>query len=459
VEYAWVDQAADLYIERVDDLHINTLRVQITQEVFETVNDNNDPNFSEIDFSLTIPLDFLGGTSLTYEQMFTGLIAANPNLHVQINVWLAARWNASDPNGYLGLGGAFPPLDYAEHQEFIRELARWLVDTCGIPANQLSFTFINEPNLDPFFQGDTADLVQMATVTRAALDQISPDIQMGGLDEVHGLTETDLFYPLRPEGCCDFWTFHVYEYGVSGVIAQLLGVAGQLESYGPAWVTEFADMNNGSPDAQMDFSTPEAALGFAEMIGHIWGRGLDGFIHFRLSDTYAGLPPEPAQWAGHGLFADSQGTHADGQPYAIFPVYYVFANLFRELGGGEIVGINGADTLPIVAARHANSDEPRLALWITNPTGSSHTYPLEFINFPVGTNGTQISIFDNLESDQPFAFEYINGDPVNYTLTIPAESSYLLVLTPSELSALAETYLPHLNQHLAKPPSLRPGTR
>ncbi|MFZ6028830.1 MAG: hypothetical protein ACOYYS_14030 [Chloroflexota bacterium] len=440
VEYTWVDQAADRYLERFARLHANTLRVQITQQIFEPVNDNADPGISTIDFSRTIPLDIQGGTSLNYETMFTQIIAANPALHVQINVWLAARWNASDPDGYLGLGGAFPPLDDAEHAEFIRALARWLVQDCGIPADQLSFTFVNEANLPAFFAGNTQDLVRMAATTRAALDQVSPQIRMGGLDEVHGTQTTDAFYPLRPIGCCDFWTYHVYQYGTAAVIGELLDVSGGLRAYGPVWVTEFADTANGSPDARMDFSTVSAALGFAEMLGRTWGSGLEGLIHFRLSDTFAGLP---AQWAGHGLFADSRGTHAGGQPYAIFPAYYVFANLYRELGGGQIVQTSAPPELAVVAARRDQA-RPRLAVWVTNPATAGIPVTITAAGFPAGNEGIRVQVFDNLVSDLPIRFDHVGSAGPAYALNLPARSAYLIVFEPGPRYGTS-IYLPAVN--------------
>ena len=89
-----------------------------------------------------------------------------------------------------------------------------------------------------------------------------------------------------------------------------------LRAYGPVWVTEFADTANGSPDAQMDFSTRSAALGFAEVVGRLWKSGIDGVVHFRLSDTYV---DQLGGWAGHGLFADWRGTRSQGEPYGIYP--------------------------------------------------------------------------------------------------------------------------------------------
>ena len=425
VEYGWIDQDRDLYLDRYRRLHGNVVRVQILQELFEPVNDNNDPNHSEIDFSLTVPINRQMGKTMTYESMFKSLAAEFPDMHFQINIWLCARWNATKPDGYMGLGGAFPPKDYAEHREFIRALARWLVVDCGIPPAHLSFTFINEANLKSFFAGSLADLLQMAKETRRALDQVSPEIQMGGLDEVHGSQWTDEFYRQLPTFCCNLWTFHVYERGLPSMWRALRKRTKCLSQYGQVWVTEFADVTNGSPDAKMDFSTREAALGFAELLGRMWPSGIDGIIHFRLSDTFT---DRFGGWVGHGLFADARGTHADGQAYEPFPVYWVFANMYRELGNGEIVKTTAPPDLIVVGARKGKPTEVQLALWLTNSTTETRPVTFRVSNFPTKT--ALIRIFDNLVSDKPVETEQINGEELGFQAKIPPKSSYLFVFNP-----------------------------
>lgn len=423
VEYGWVDQDRDLFLERYRLLHANVVRVQVDQEYLEMVNDNDDPNASAIDFDVTMPLDVQRGKTLTYREMFSTLATEFSDVHFHINVWLAARWNAAEPNGYLGLGGAFPPLDYAEHREFVRELARWLVETCGIAPERLSFSFVNEPNLTSFFVGTQADLVQMAAETRAALDEISPQIQMMGLDEVHGTGWTDAFYPQRPDGCCDAWTFHAYERGIGPLWNALQTRTEHLSGYGPVWATEFADTNNGSPDAQMDFSTREAALGFAETAGRLWASGVDGIIHFRLADTYV---DQLGGWAGHGLFADWRGTKSNGEPYAIYPSFWVFANLYGQLGGGQIISTTTSSDLVVVGARRDDVLPSRLALWVTNSTDTAYTTTIQVTSFPTTT--AQVAVLDNLSSNIPIETTVAEGTPLAFDVMIPECSSYTVVV-------------------------------
>jgi len=433
VEYGWIDQDSDLFLERYRILHPNTLRVQVTQEYFERVNDNDDPDFSEIDFDVTFPVDIEAGKSVTYREMFSALAIEFPDMRFHINMWLAARWNASDPDGYMGLGGAFPPLNYAEHREFVRELARWLVDSCGISPERLSFSFVNEPNLMPFFVGTLADLVHMATETRTALDEISPEIQLMGLDEVHGVAGTDDFYAQGTDVCCDAWTFHAYERGVAPLWNALDSRIEHLSGYGPVWATEFADTDNGSPDAQMDFSTREAALGFAEVVGRMWPSGVDGIIHFRLVDMYV---DQLGGWTGHGLFADWRGTKSDGEPYALYPTFWVFANLYGQFGGGQIVSVTTTSDLVVTGARQDMMQPPRLALWIVNPTHTAYTMTIQIPSFPTAI--AHISVLDNL-SDNTIETEMVEGTPLIFDIVIPERSAYTIV---AKQALSAATYLP-----------------
>ena len=423
VEYSWIDQDQDLFLDRYRRLYGNIVRVQISQELFEPINDNNDPNYSEIDFSVTIPIDNQMGKTMTYESMFKSLADRFPGMHFQINIWLCARWNATNPNGYLDIGGAFPPKDYAEHREFIRELARWLVYNCGILSDHLSFTFINEPNLKGFFVGSRNDLARMAEETRIALDQVSPLIQMGGLDEVHGTSWTDQFYSRRSGKCCDIWTFHVYERGLAAMWKALNKRTKHLSQCGPVWVTEFADTANGSPDAKMNFSTREAALGFAELLGRLWTSGVDGIIHFRLSDTYA---DHFRGWVGHGLFSDSRGTLTQGRPYEPYPVYWLFANMYRELGSGQIVRTKSPHGLTVVGVRKGKATEAQLALWITNSTARNHSTLITVNNFPAKC--VRLQVIDNLAGDQPIESVILSGEPLNFIAKISQRSSYLFVI-------------------------------
>lgn len=420
VEASWIDQDRQLYLDRFRQLHGNVVRVQIAQGFFEP-RDNN-----QIDFSTPLPIDMQSGKTATYEMMFKSLVHEFPDMHFQINIWLAAPWNAAEPKGYLGIGGTFPPRDYAKHREFVRRLADWLVKTCGIAPDHLSFTFINEPNLQSFFTGTQKDLVRMAEETRSALKAVSPAIQMGGLDEVHGTSWTDAFNSKSPRGCCDFWTFHVYEHGLSSVWNALDDRIRKMSAYGPVWVTEFADTANGSPDAKMDFSTKDAALEYADLLAKLWPSGITGIIHFRLSDTFTdrfGL----GGWVGHGLFADSRGTHAQGRAYEPYPAYWVVANMYREFGGRRLVQTVAPQGLTVLSAREGNNHEPSLTVWITNTEKQDYATELKVAHFPA--DKVRVQILDNLNGDQPIAESVASGGDLTVTVQIPRQSSYLYIFS------------------------------
>ncbi|HHX66407.1 MAG TPA: hypothetical protein GX702_16135 [Chloroflexi bacterium] len=422
VEYSWTDQDEALFIERYRILGANTVRVQLTQDLFEPVNDNDDPNHSEIDFSITAEYDAAQNKTLTYERMLKALIEAFPDMHFHINMWLAARWNAAEPEGYMGLGGAFPPRDYAEHREFVRETARWLVDACGIPPEQISFSFVNEPNLPAFFVGTGDDLMRMAAESRAALDEISPSIQMGGLDEVHGTSWTEEFAQAQSPHCCDMWTFHAYEHGLTEMENTLQQRIGRLRPYGPVWVTEFADTRFGSPDARMDLSGRDAAIGLASMLGRIWPAGIDGVAHFRLSDTYV---DRLGGWVGHGLFADRHGTRSGGVAFEPYPSFWVFSNLYNEFGGGSILHTSAPAELSVFAVRHESGDPSRAAIWLTNPTANNLAIMLSISALP---DEARITVLDNLAGRDPFHTETVSGPSLAFETILPPHSSYSIII-------------------------------
>jgi len=429
VESVWVDQDAELFIERYRMLGANTVRVQVAQLVLEPVNDNDDPESCVIDWNQTHPMDQANGKTITYGSMFSQLASEFPEMHFQVNIWLAASWNADKPNGYLGIGGTFPPRDYAEHREFVGGLARWLVDDCGIDPLRLAFSFVNEPNSQHFFTGSQADLVRLAAETRIALDVVSPGIQMLGLDEVNSTAWTEAFYPQRPSDCCDGWTFHVYERGTETVWNGLRTGISRLSSYGPVWVTEFADTNNGSPDAGMDFSTRQAAIGYADLLARLWHSDIEGVIHFRLADTYVDAL---GGWAGHGLFADWRGAKSNGASYAIYPSFWVFSNMYNYLTEGQIVRSTAPPELRVVAVRPNEPTSRCLVLWITNTGSTAYRASLQITGFP--TLEARMEKLDNLAGPLPIETRLVAGSPLTIDVWVPAQSSYTILLsatTPS----------------------------
>jgi hypothetical protein len=438
VEYVWVDQDRELFLDRYRALAPRVLRVQISQEAFEPVNDNNDPLFSEIRFNQTFVLDAAWGKTVNFEDMFTTLAAEFPQMQFHLNIWLAARWNAAKPDGYLGLGGAFPPISMPEHQEFIRALASWLVSTCGIKPERISFSFINEPNLTSFYTGTISGLVDMADATRAALDQVSPSIKLSGLDEVHGVSWTDQFYAKSPGSCCEFWTFHAYEKGFEKLGGVLVQRSQRLSAYGPVWVTEFADTQFGSPDAKLNFSSRLAAISFARLGALLWKADVEGVIHFRLADTYLSVWDT---WAGHGLFADWRGSKSGGVGYAIYPAFWVFANLFQRLGDGQILQTSFSGGLEGTAVRPAGRDDA-LAVWIVNPGTTPVSTMIQAQNFPASK--VRVDIIPALQGLEPVEQRFLQGEGIQFELTLAAESAVVVWMEASR-STITPTIPPPIS--------------
>jgi hypothetical protein len=425
VEYVWVDQDRELFLQRYRALAPRVLRVQISHEAFEPVNDNNDPLFSQIRFDQTFVLDAEMGKTINFEDMFTTLAAEFPQMQFHLNIWLAARWNAADPDGYLGLGGAFPPKSLPEHQEFIQALAHWLVTTCGIEPERISFSFINEPNLQAFYTGTVSELVEMADATREALDQVSPHITLSGLDEVHGVSWTDQFYDQVPESCCKFLTFHAYNKGFDTLSDVLVQRSQHLSQYGPVWVTEFADTQFGSPDAKLNFSSQQAAISFARLGALLWNAEVEGVIHFRLADTYL---PVLGGWAGHGLFADWRGSKSDGEAYALYPAFWVFANLFQRLGDGQVLQASFSGGLEGTAVRPAGREDA-LAVWIVNPGTAPVATTIQAQNFPA--REVRVDIIPALQGLEPVEQLFLKGDTIQFELMVEAESAVVVWMEAS----------------------------
>ena len=132
---------------------------------------------------------------------------------------------------------------------------------------------------------------------------------------------------------------------------------------------------------------------------------------------------------GHGLFADVRGTHSNGQAYEPFPVYWVFANMYRELGGGQIVSTTGPPGLTIVGVRKDSETEARLAVWVTNPTTENYTITFRVNNFPTGT--ARVQVFDNLAGDTPVETKVLSDGKQVLELKSP-RSSYLYCVTSKD---------------------------
>jgi hypothetical protein len=205
----------------------------------------------------------------------------------------------------------------------------------------------------------------------------------------------------------------------------LIGRAKYLKQYGPVWVTEFADTTNGSPDGGMDFSSRSAAIGYAQMLGGIWTEGIEGIVHFRLSDTYSELLGNGG-WAGHGLFADAHGTHAEGKAFAIFPSYWVFANAYDKLGGKQVVRNSSPADLKVVSVKGEYDASETMVIWITNHAPKNRNFSLMINNYPF--DHALIEVYDVLQSNTPiitYKDVTVNGDSLKYEL--PGQSSYMFV--------------------------------
>lgn len=117
-----------------------------------------------------------------------------------------------------------------------------------------------------------------------------------------------------------------------------------------------------------------------------------------------------------------------------FPAYWVHANFFRFVGGGEIIShTTTPDDLNVLVSRRVITDEAQVVFWTVNREAS----PLSDIaftlyNFPASQ--ATLHVYDNLTASMPLVTETLHGDLLVFTTTLPALSSRAFVLSSDALT-------------------------
>ena len=346
VEGTWVNEDSALFLERFALLGINTVRIQMPMFKYEPENENAAPYNSEINFNRDFDLDAERGKTIGYHRMLRNLLRRHPDLNVSINIWDCANWLASTRGTFFGgRSGAFPPAYYPEYREWISSIARWLTGDLKVPPQRIMFAFVNEPNArgkypTTAFKGDVRDLLTMARAAREALDEVSREIRLGGIEEINSSGITERFLKAGGGDYLDFLSFHVYGTGPFQIGNRISGIAAKLAQSGkPVYLTELGDNDYGK-DFLIDYRPRDAGVAMASHVMSIWRAPLESFQMFRLSSSYYGSDhAQVAGWKGYGLFEDWRGTHTDGEAYRIHSVFWVLANSFRHLAGGKVVQV------------------------------------------------------------------------------------------------------------------------
>jgi len=426
-EGGWISEDSLVFLERYRLAPPNLIRIQVPMFLFEPVNDNTNPDSSEIRFNIDAVYDIQYGKHTNYDEFLKRLVREYPGIIINLNIWDCANWLASTPGTFMGgISGAFPPNDYSEYEEFVRSLAFWLSDSIGLDPENILLTFVNEPNaLASFpthaFTGTVDDLVLMAQHARSALDQVSPDIRMGGIEEYMSSSMTNSFMNAGGDQYVDFLTFHVYGNGASSINQRISNIVNDLSTYQiPIYLTEMGDQAYG-PSIFINYNSLDAGIDLTRNLIQIWKSDLTGFSMFRLNNTYIDNPFYGLSgWIGYGLFEDWRGTNTNGVAYAIFPGYWGFANFYTFLDSTQVLAsVNSSSEIEVIAAKKADS----LFLLAVN-LNETFSQSLDITLINTGSNVfNHFQVINPLESLQIIDSGFINLNNFHYQL--PEKSARL----------------------------------
>jgi hypothetical protein len=144
--------------------------------------------------------------------------------------------------------------------------------------------------------------------------------------------------------------------------------------------------------------------------------------------TFAWPIPRLTNWtAGPGTASLPTGAaKSDGQPYAIYPPFWVFANLYGQLGGGQVISVTTPSDLVVLGVRRDDVSPSRLTLWVTNPSETPYATTIQVTDFPTTT--AHIEVLDNLSGNTPVEIKTSKGTPLIFEVVIPELSSYTVVV-------------------------------
>lgn len=401
-EGTWVNEDSALFLERYRMSGLNAIRLQFPMFKYESQNDDADPATSQINFNRDFTLDKQLGKHTNYHRMLRALLRQRPNLNVYINIWECANWLASTPGTFFGgVSGAFPPTDYREYQEVVRSIAGWIVRQLNIAPERLLFSFVNEPNSNSSFPthafiGNTTDLLKMAQAARLALDEVSPKIRLGGLEEINNVKITEKFFAAGGGKYLDFITFHVYRNNYRNLNTVISEIVNVLKRYNkPVHLTELGNNQYGE-GYLINYSPVQAGYSLMYSLMHLWQQPIEGFVMFRFSNSYYGSGHAAVGgWKGYGVFEDWRGTHSNRMAYHLFSAYWVFANFYQHMTGGRIVkNSHAAPALSLLAVR----GESHLAIAAIH-SDRRHGSLIDFaIDDPEMPDSLVVGIIDGLNS-------------------------------------------------------------
>ena len=415
----WTDQDAEVWRARYRELAPVIVRLPAPQSMLEPQNDDSNPNHvNRQGFLFDRPIPWFGRT-ITFGRWLAAL--RDQDVTVMIHVPYLAGWLSA--NGDREIFSTYPPRDMAEYREYLLALLTFVVDEVGYPPERVILEPVNEPdlrcgqdaNVPCFWENWKMD--DLATVMRTADEaaaEVDPAIRIVGVSECCGtrLAET-LVDQYDGRRFLDGFTYHRYVRGAD--FGDGLARGERLAALGrPVYLNEYGNTrywSNGRP----------GALWHAAVLPQIWGDGI-GPIQFTMSEF-------PGSHEGY----DQLGLSADWRNgWERKPAYWVYVNFYRHFGGSELVSVQGAESLVLLAGRRvAGADAPSLAIWLTNVSPDRpETLRFQIPGFP--TDHAQARVFDNLQGSEPVATLELAGAPLQFDFHLPAASSYSIVLRPSE---------------------------
>lgn len=432
----WTDQDAAMWTSRWAELKPSWVRLFISHSIVEPENDNAnshtiDWNGFRFDTPISVPVVMT--RTMTYRDWFEAL-RDQSDVHILIHFVYLAPWLTDNaPHAEIPIPAApYPPNDVVEYREFIEATARFLVEEIGFPPERIAFEVMNEPDLecgaDPavpcFWQNWTMDDIRtVVSVTHQVVEEVAPAIELVGLAECHGTTIVRDLLDSYPEGAyLDGLSYHYYAPGND--LNTALNRAAELSPYRrPIYLDEYGSLLYRSNGV-------DGALWHSLALATLWRSGIAP-IQYPIS-TWS-LLGEP--YNSMGLFEDWRGG------WAYKPSYWVHANFFRFLGGGEIISHTASAKLNVLVSRRFTAEKTQVVFWMVN----REKLPLPNIafalyNFPASR--ATLHIYDNLIGSTPLMTETIQGDPLIFTATLPARSSRAFVLNSKPLSASLDPVLP-----------------
>jgi hypothetical protein len=432
----WTDQEADLWAARWAELRPSWVRLFISHAIVEPVNDDNDPdhiNWSGFNFDTPLGVSLLGDRTFTYRNWLEALNEL-PDVHLLIHFSYLAPWlSANPPHPGIPIPAApYPPNDLAEYREFIEAATRFLVEDIGFPPERIAFEVMNEPDLpcgaDPvtpcFWQDWTMnDIRDVVRVTHEVVEEIAPEIMLVGLAECCGTSVVRNLLDNYPEGeHLDGLSFHYYTPGNGMNVA--LDRAAVLAPYNrPIYLNEYGSLRYLSEGV-------EGALWHSLVLSQLWRAGIAP-IQYPISEW----PSIGEPYNSMGLFRDWRGG------WERKPSYWVHANFFRFLGGGEIIAHTAPPALDVLVSRRTDRSGTQVVFWVVH-RGAQPLRQVSFALHGFPASRARVHVYDNLASSTALTTETLEGETLIFTATLPARSSRAFVVSTEPRSFGRRSFLP-----------------